>query len=178
MISKFTYRNRLPKCIILLCLFSFVMSILWIWAIANILVDILKTIGVIYPIPPTFLAMTLLSVGNSLPDLNLNCALAKSGYGEMGIAGSIAGPLFNLLIGLGTSLIIKTYENGVIEFYFFDAASQTIVIAGCVLGLNLIRLLIQSIILKFYMSKSVSYIGYSFYVIFIVGITVFTFFPL
>ena len=49
--------------------------------------------------------MTLLSFGNSVPDLTLNVALAKQGYGEMGIAGSIAGPLFNLLIGLGTSLI-------------------------------------------------------------------------
>jgi len=35
--------------------------------------------------------------------MSLNCALAKSGYGEMAIAGSIAGPLFNLMIGFGIS---------------------------------------------------------------------------
>jgi Ca2+/Na+ antiporter len=33
--------------------------------------------------------------------------LAKKGYGEMAIAGSIAGPLFNVLVGLGISLIRK-----------------------------------------------------------------------
>jgi Ca2+/Na+ antiporter len=42
-----------------------------------------------------------------LLDLSVNIALAKAGYGEMGIAGSIAGPLFNVLIGLGISLIKK-----------------------------------------------------------------------
>jgi sodium/potassium/calcium exchanger 6 len=55
--------------------------------------------------------MTLLSFGNSSPDLALNCALAKAGYGEMGLAGSIAGPLFNLLMGLGMSLIKNTIER-------------------------------------------------------------------
>ena len=62
-------------------------------------------------IPNVFLAITLLSFGNSIPDLTLNVALAKRGYGEMGIAGSIAGPLFNLLIGLGTSLIQITIKK-------------------------------------------------------------------
>jgi len=55
--------------------------------------------------------MTLLSFGNSVPDLTLNIALAKKGYGEMGIAGSIAGPLFNVLVGLGIPLIKQTIEK-------------------------------------------------------------------
>ena len=44
-------------------------------------------------------------------DLSLNCALAKNGYGEMGIAGSIAGPLFNLMIGLGITSLKKISAN-------------------------------------------------------------------
>jgi solute carrier family 24 (sodium/potassium/calcium exchanger), member 6 len=113
----FTYRNRLPDCEISLCLVAFVMSIFWIWFISEILVDILKLIGVLINVPESFLAMTLLAFGNSAPgkkdfkifllDLSVNIALAKAGYGEMGIAGSIAGPLFNVLIGLGISLIKK-----------------------------------------------------------------------
>ena len=43
--------------------------------------------------------------------MSLNCALARTGYGEMGITGSIAGPLFNLLIGLSTALIKLTLEK-------------------------------------------------------------------
>jgi sodium/potassium/calcium exchanger 6 len=58
-------------------------------------------------VPESFLGMTLLAFGNSVPDLTVNCALARTGYGEMAIAGSIAGPLFNVLVGLGVSLIKK-----------------------------------------------------------------------
>ena len=87
------------------------MSIFWIWITAKVLVDLLKTIGVILDISSDFLGMTLLSFGNSSPDLALNCALAKAGYGEMGLAGSIAGPLFNLLIGLGMSFVKNTIEE-------------------------------------------------------------------
>ena len=87
------------------------MSIFWIWTIAKILVDLLTTIGVLLNIPSSFLGMTLLSFGNSASDLSLNCALAKEGYGEMGISGSIGGPLFNTLIGLGSSMIKKTINK-------------------------------------------------------------------
>lgn len=44
-------------------------------------------------------------------DLSLNCALAKTGYGEMGLAGSIAGPLFNMMIGFGVSSLKKILNN-------------------------------------------------------------------
>lgn len=87
------------------------MSMFWIWFVSNILVDILKVLGVLFDIPESFLGMTLLAFGNSAPDLSVNCALARAGYGEMGIAGSIAGPLFNVLIGLGVSLIKKNIEK-------------------------------------------------------------------
>jgi len=41
----------------------------------------------------------------------LNCALAKTGYGEMGLAGSIAGPLFNMMIGFGFTILKKIINN-------------------------------------------------------------------
>lgn len=44
-----------------------IMSIMWIWCISNILVDIIKTFGVIFGIPDSFLGMTLLAFGNSIP---------------------------------------------------------------------------------------------------------------
>ncbi len=78
------------------------------------MVNLLDTIGVIFGISDKFLGMTILAFGNSAPDLTLNCALARAGYGEMGIAGSIAGPLFNLLVGLSSPLIKK-----IIETYYF-----------------------------------------------------------
>jgi len=104
---------------------------MWIWLIAKILINIINTLGFILNIPDTFLALTLLSIGNSAGgnwknnifllndlyqinyniDLSLNCALAQTGYGEMGLAGSIAGPLFNMMIGFGFSCLKKIYKN-------------------------------------------------------------------
>jgi len=44
-------------------------------------------------------------------DLSLNIALANNGFAEMGIAGSIAGPLFNLLTGSGIVMLKTNLES-------------------------------------------------------------------
>jgi Ca2+/Na+ antiporter len=151
------------------------MSIIWIWFIAKILIQILDLIGLIFDIPAFFIGMTLLSFGNSLPDLTLNCALAKAGYGEMGLAGSIAGPLFNLLVGLGASLIKKNLKTGVIEFQLFKSSHIVILISILILAINLIRLIIQASFLKFRLNKYVSIVGYIIYTFFFISICLFTF---
>jgi sodium/potassium/calcium exchanger 6 len=53
--------------------------------------------------------MTVLAWGNSIPDLfnNLSCA-AKPGGGSMAIAACYGGPIFNLLVGFGLSLLLTT----------------------------------------------------------------------
>ncbi len=41
------------------------MSVLWIWLIAKILINILISLGMLLNIPESFLALTILSIGNS-----------------------------------------------------------------------------------------------------------------
>ncbi len=171
---KFTYRNKLPYLISLLCIFSFIMSICWIWLISNMLVSILELIGVIFDLTKPFLAMTILSIGNSLPDLALNTQLARSGLGEMGLAGSIAGPLFNLLVGLGIVLIRLTIKDGSIGFILYSKGDYILLIPLGVLVLNFVRLLIQASIMDFKLTKWVSIIGCLLYVGYLVGIFLIT----
>jgi len=38
-------------------------------------------------------------------------AMTKLGFGEMAIAATVAGPLFNVLIGLGTSQVLSILKN-------------------------------------------------------------------
>jgi Ca2+/Na+ antiporter len=103
-------------------------------------------------------------------------SIAKAGYGEMAVSGSIAGPLFNVLIGLGVSLIKKNIQIGDIEFSLFDFDKKIILLISTLfLILNLIRLLIHSVILKFKLTPSVSYLGFLTYILFIAGILFFTF---
>jgi len=170
------YRNRIPKNLVILCIFAFIMAIFWIWMAAKVLIDLLTTLGDILDVPATFLGITLLAIGNSAADLSLNVALAKTGYGEMGVAGSVAGPLFNLLIGLGTGLLKTTIESGSIHFNLFLDDKRIVFVCVITLMLNLVRLLVQGFLLKFDLQKSVSYIGWLLYLAFVGVIIYFSFF--
>jgi sodium/potassium/calcium exchanger 6 len=169
-IWKNTYRTRIPAYPTCLSIFAFVMSIFWIWCVARVLMDVLESIGTIFGIHKAFLGMTLLALGNSAPDLSINISLAKEGYGEMGIAGSIGGPLFNLLIGYGSALLKVTIERGEVPFTLFTSVTWINLFAGSMLFANLIRIYLQSYLYKFDLRKPVAYFGWCIYIIFIIVI--------
>jgi Ca2+/Na+ antiporter len=49
--------------------------------------------------------MTIIAMGNALPDALTTIALSKEGYAIMGMTGAYAGQLFGLLVGLGLSVL-------------------------------------------------------------------------
>lgn len=162
-----------PLCISLL---TFIMSLIWIWFIANNLIDLFKAIGLLFRIPDTFLGMTVLTYGNSISDLVLNISLVKSGYGEMALAGSISGPLFNLLVGLGSSLLKMNISHGTIAIDFYSTSNIISVIAVFILILNLLLLLYQSHSHAYILNKRfISYSGFIIYATFLVLICYNTF---
>jgi sodium/potassium/calcium exchanger 6 len=84
-------------------------------------VDLLSILGVMLNIPKTLLGLTLLAWGNCLGDMNANVAMTKKGFGEMAITGCMAGPVFNVLMGLGLSTVFSLINdvNASIPFSFF-----------------------------------------------------------
>ena len=169
--------NYLPEnkiTIILLCLYRFSMSIFWIWAISTTLIDILQFLGVIFDLPMSFLGLTLLAIGNSAPDASLDVNLARKGFGEMALAGTISGPLFNLLIGLGLSLIKMTVKKDVI-FNIWDAKN----IANCLsmgfLFVNLSFILLFGFYSQFNYSRVASYISLFLFISYITSVSIVTF---
>eukprot|EP01033_Poteriospumella_lacustris_P002639 gene2639-1919_t len=109
---------------------AFVMCILWIYALAGELITILSVLGDELRLPPAFLGLTVLAWGNSIGDFFTNTAVAKQGYGTMALAGCYGGPVFNLLIGFGSSLLyatVQTYSDpGATRHYYvvaLDASS-------------------------------------------------------
>lgn len=89
---------------------AFVMCILWIYALAGELITILSVLGNELHLPPAFLGLTVLAWGNSVGDFFANTAVAKQGYGTMALAGCYGGPVFNILIGFGSSLLYATIQ--------------------------------------------------------------------
>lgn len=80
---------------------SFVMSIMWIQFSSNVIVALLQTFGFVTGLPDSLLALTIVAWGNCLGDMTADVAMTKRGYGEMAVTGTLAGPIFNILAGLG-----------------------------------------------------------------------------
>ncbi|KAK9732592.1 hypothetical protein RND81_04G008400 [Saponaria officinalis] len=87
---------------------AFVMSVFWISNVAGELLNCLATLGTLLNLPPAILGLTVLAWGNSVGDLVADVAVAKAGKPALAMAGCFAGPMFNMLVGLGTALVIQT----------------------------------------------------------------------
>ena len=55
---------------------------------------------------------TILSWGTTVPELVATYTLAKMGHSTMAIAGCFAGPVFNLMVGLGLPVLWATLSHG------------------------------------------------------------------
>lgn len=80
--------------------------------VANIIVDLLVLFGMLTGTNTAILALTVLSWGNSVGDAFASISISKKGFGEMAITGCVAGPVFNLMLGLG---LITVKANLILE---------------------------------------------------------------
>jgi len=95
-------------------LYGFVMAATWIDYIADHLVSLLDFIGIVLHIPGTIMGLTVLAWGNSMGDLSANMTMARKGLGNMAMTACFAGPVFNILMGLGlgfSSLEAQTHKQ-------------------------------------------------------------------
>lgn len=91
--------------------FGFISCVMWTYLLSGELVTALLSTGAILHIPPYYLGLTVLAWGNSIGDLFSNISIAKKGMGEMAVGGCYAGPLFNILTGMGISLSYICYHS-------------------------------------------------------------------
>jgi len=106
-----TTPTKPPRYHWILCLAGFIISITWISTIANEVVGVLKTIGVIFDISDAILGLTIFAVGNSLGDLVADITVARLGYPVMALSACFGGPLLNILLGIGLSGIFVIVQG-------------------------------------------------------------------
>jgi Ca2+/Na+ antiporter len=83
-----TPKTKAPKKLMLFfAIACFALSILWIFFIANILVDLITLLGIILNLDSAFLGITILAMGMSIADLKVNAAVAKQGLARMALTG-------------------------------------------------------------------------------------------
>ena len=84
-------KEKTPSYFIGLNLGSAMVGLIWSYVVSSILIDLLSMIGIIARLDSTYLGLTILAVGNALPDSLTVVSLSKKGYAIMGITGVYAG---------------------------------------------------------------------------------------
>jgi len=79
----------------------FFISILFIAGLSWILVESAIVISDVLAIPKVIVALTVLAVGTSVPDMISSVIVAKQGRGGMALSNAVGSNIFDILIGLG-----------------------------------------------------------------------------
>ncbi len=79
----------------------FTISIIWISLLSWLLVESAIHISHALDIPEAIIALTVLAIGTSVPDLISSYLVAKDGKGGMAVSNAIGSNIFDVLIGLG-----------------------------------------------------------------------------
>ncbi|CAC5384113.1 SLC24A6 [Mytilus coruscus] len=144
---------------------GFVLAVVWIYIIANEIVNILQTFGIVFNISDAILGLTLLAWGNSIGDLIADTVMAKQGFPRMGMSACFGGPLFNLLLGIGIPFTIGTIKNG--GTYKIKLTAEEVVLVSFLM-LSLLTSLVVVPLSKFRMSKPYGILLIVVYIVFLI----------
>lgn len=92
---------------------GFLVSVVWIYCIANEIVVLLQAVGIAFNLSESILGLTILAWGNCLLDFLSNLAVARKGFPRMGIAACFGAPFLTLLLGVGVPCIIQLAQKEV-----------------------------------------------------------------
>jgi solute carrier family 24 (sodium/potassium/calcium exchanger), member 6 len=144
-----SYSQPPYKLRLFLALLGFLVGICWVATIANEVVSVLKSLGVIFNISDSLLGLTIFAVGNSMGDLVANITIARLGYPNMALSACFGGPMLNILLGIGVGGLYMTLKSkppltsaSLAHPYYQIAISKTLAISGATLLVTLIGLLI------------------------------------
>lgn len=120
----------------------FFVSILLIAGLSWVLVETAIQISVILNIPEAIIALTVLAIGTSVPDMISSLIVAKQGRGDMAISNAIGSNIFDILVGLGLPFMIAMLiYGGTIE-----AKGQNLLASSVILFASLVAFAVLLIV--------------------------------
>jgi len=117
---------------------NFALSILMIAFLCWILVESAIGIAHILDIPEIVIALTVLAVGTSVPDMVSSVIVAKQGRAGMAVSNAIGSNIFDIFIGLGLPWFIKSLVTDDAIFYNIEGLDVSV---GLLFGSVLLILL-------------------------------------
>ncbi|CAO2629283.1 Mitochondrial sodium/calcium exchanger protein [Lemmus lemmus] len=167
-VTFFVTSNREPPRLHWLFAFlGFLTSALWINAAATEVVNILRSLGVVFRLSNTVLGLTLLAWGNSIGDAFSDFTLARQGYPRMAFSACFGGIIFNILVGVGLGCLLHIVQNHAAEVKLEPDGLLVWVLASA-LGLSLVFSLVSVPIQCFQLSKAYGFCLLLFYASFLV----------
>jgi len=110
----------------------FILSIVIIAALSYVLVEVAVDAAQILNIPEAIIALTVLAVGTSVPDLFSSVIVAKQGRGDMAVSNAIGSNIFDILVGLGLPFLIVMSFSGEKITTGGDLVSSSLILAASV----------------------------------------------
>ncbi|KFO90962.1 hypothetical protein N320_04184, partial [Buceros rhinoceros silvestris] len=132
-----TSNEEPPKYHCVFAFLGFLASAMWINAAATELVNILRTLGIIFQLSNTVLGLTLLAWGNSVGDTFSDLTMARQGYPRMAFSACFGGIIFSILWVLG-ELVVVVLGTGAASVSLPAPDSLLVWILAGALGLSLV----------------------------------------
>ncbi len=127
----------------------FILSIILIAAISYVLVEVAVVTAHLLEIPEAIIALTVLAVGTSIPDLFSSVIVAKQGRSDMAVSNAIGSNIFDILVGLGLPFLIVMVISGDVISAGGDLVTSSVILFASVIFLFLLLLVSRWKIGKF-----------------------------
>ena len=115
LILLFSVDGRPPCWQPVLVIIGFATTIVWLDLIANEMIALIETIGLVLGLPTSFLALTVVAIGNSVGDLVADTASAKEGTvagARMAIAACFGSPVIMNIVSVGLAFTLRLAKTG------------------------------------------------------------------
>lgn len=165
-----------PRWSMVFTVMSVVSGLMWSYLLINNLIDLLNVAGMLLNLEPTYLGLSVLAIGNALPDAFTTIALTAQGHAAMAISGGYAGQLFGYLMGFGVAMLKKCLKEGPQAFELFDISAfkenLLLMIVLWVSGFCLFLTFFWGYFNNFEMDRTFAYLQTVIYVLFLIVTTV------